>query len=103
MDPNTFVPPVDSLCARWSGSTCQSCAERAYFDRSQNCVPVNDYCQTWNERTGKCLVCYKGYGLIGNSCQVLPDAQPTDIGCAVWDWNNQVCISCAPRWVMRNG
>lgn len=24
---------------------------------------------------------------------------PSDIGCRIWDWENQICLECSVRWV----
>ena len=30
------------------------------------------------------------------------NAKPSDLGCATWDWNNQVCLACSKNWVFNS-
>ena len=27
--------------------------------------------------------------------------QPSDLGCALWDWDEQICLECSERWTFR--
>ena len=48
------------------------------------------------------MTCYHGYDLIKGQCIVSPIAQPTDLGCKIWDWNKQVCLECSARWTFNS-
>lgn len=62
------------------------------------CIPVNDVCSAW-DTNGYCKSCYKGYNLANGVCILAPVTGPKDLGCAKWDWNNQVCLECSARWM----
>ena len=101
-DPNIFRPAQDDLCATWKDRTCIKCADRAYFDANGVCRGVSTQCATWDLFDGLCLTCYHGYDLIKGQCVVSPIAQPTDLGCKIWDWNKQVCLECSARWTFNS-
>ena len=70
--------------------------------RQNRCVPVSDQCRTFND-DGICTACYKGYELSDSGECLLSRINvnpPSDPGCAEWDWDNQICLRCAPRWIM---
>ena len=100
VNPNIFKPSTDSLCATWQNQVCITCAPRSYFNANGVCTPVSDNCATWDSLDGVCLTCYNGYSLANGQCLVSSaNHGPKDIGCQIWDWKNQVCISCSARWV----
>jgi hypothetical protein len=79
---------IDTFCAEWEGLTCKKCAERAYFGPIGLCIPVSDFCRTWDHYDGFCLTCYKGYDLEDGKCLESEKNKqpPTDLGCKLWDW-----------------
>ena len=81
---------LDAFCAKWSGRKCLQCAERAYFGPIGLCIPVSDYCRTWDNFDGFCLTCYAGYDLMEGRCEESEKnlAPPPDMGCKTWDWQN---------------
>ncbi len=94
--------PADLGCAKWDwdNQKCLECSKNWAFNSNKVCVPVSDQCKT-HDTNGLCLSCFKGYDLKNGSC-VFSDfnnAKPSDLGCAKWDWDNQVCISCSNGWV----
>lgn len=48
------------------------------------------------------MTCYKGYELYEQFCvlSAIVIEKPTDKGCALWDWDNQVCLKCSPSYYM---
>jgi hypothetical protein len=99
-DNEPFVPAVNNpLCKEFASGVCQVCSERAYFNAGLLCVPVSDYCNTWDSLTGHCLTCYAGFVLLNGNCDIAPGVSPSDLGCMIWDWANQVCLSCSKNWV----
>lgn len=63
------------------------------------CVPVSDNCAT-SDAQGLCTSCYKGYDLNSGSCIVSPSNTnaPLDLGCKIWDWDNNKCLECSKRY-----
>lgn len=100
-DIHAFRPSVDSLCASWKDRVCLKCSERAYFGENGVCKEVSTNCATWDQLDGNCLTCYFGYDLVRGQCvfSASNNAQPSDIGCKLWDWNKQICLACSSRWV----
>lgn len=47
---------------------CVECATRYYLDINAICQPVNPNCNTYNNKTGACLSCYPGFGIIEDTC-----------------------------------
>ena len=93
----------DLGCARWDwdAQICLSCSPRFFFNLQGICTEINPNCQDFNAQ-GVCLGCYSGYDLINGDCQFseLNTLQPSDIGCAEWDWANQICLSCSERCIL---
>ncbi len=48
------------------------------------------------------MTCFNGYNLLKGQCIVAPIVQPTDLGCKIWDWNNQKCLTCSDRWTFNS-
>ena len=96
----SVVPNSNLLCRTWSGKTCTECADRTYFNKNGLCTPVSAQCNTFDKSTGHCLTCFAGYDVVDGACVYSPanTAAPADLGCANWDWNNQVCLACSKRW-----
>ena len=91
--------PSDLGCSLWDweNQVCLECSNRFYRVASGRCLPVDDNCRTF-DLDGSCLTCYKGY-ILNNNGVCLPDPQndnpPTDLGCGLWDWDNQRCLECS--------
>ena len=98
--------PTDLGCRTWdwNNQICLECSVRFIFNANKVCVPVNDFCASYNNN-GVCLTCYKGYSLNNGVCSLSQTeiTGPTDLGCRRWNWDNQVCLECSARWVLRNG
>ena len=97
VDPTNQVGPDDLFCALWDwdNKVCLECAVRAVF-RDSRCVLVSDLCREYDS-AGLCTACYRGYRLNSlGSCDV-EDQENTDLGCALWDWDNRVCLECSGR------
>lgn len=54
----------DIWCSQFTadGSCCLKCSDHCYMDKYGKCQPVSDWCATWDNCTGKCTSCFKGYG-----------------------------------------
>jgi hypothetical protein len=103
--PLNSAAPSDVGCKTWDWNK-QVCLECSYFwvFNAGKCVPVSDLCKTYDGVTGGCLTCYKGYDLVNASC-VLSQSRlaPTDLGCAEWNWDSQICLACSQNWFLANG
>jgi hypothetical protein len=99
---NTAIP-TDAGCHTWdwANQVCQQCSPYWYFNNGV-CVPVSDLCKTYNNTSGDCLSCFKGYGLVNGSC-VTQQHAVTDAGCAQWNWDNSTCLQCSSYWYFNNG
>ena len=88
------------LCKTWNGQICSECAERTFFNKDGICLPVSSLCNTFDKETGNCLTCFKGYDAVEGNCVDSPSntAHPADLGCGLWDWDNQKCLKCSVRW-----
>ena len=62
------------------------------------CVPVDSFCSKFDRINILCTACYKGYNLNKGVCVLAKNNEPNDIGCKVWDWDNQKCLQCSQRW-----
>lgn len=93
---NNLIPisTVDSNCALWHGNKCLKCSERSYFGPIGICIPVSNYCKTWNDYDGACLSCFKGYNLVNKACILPPHDNQMYIekGCRKWNHNTESCI-----------
>ena len=66
------------------------------------CVLLNDQCKTY-DNNGDCIACFKGYDLVGGLCEVsTANSKSADPGCAKWDWDSQLCLSCSKNWVFNS-
>ena len=94
--------PADAGCGTWDwfNQICIACSDKWVFNSEKVCVPVSDQCATHAEN-GDCLTCFKGYDLVNGACvfSASNNANPSDIGCANWDWDNLVCLACSDKWV----
>ena len=102
---SAVTEPSDAGCALWNEdmTVCVECSKRHYFNNNQVCNPVSDLCATWNNNNGACLSCYKGYDLSNGICSVSTrNERPSDVGCAQWDWDRQLCLQCSEKWVFNS-
>jgi len=62
---------------------------------------ITDLCKTYSADSSACTSCFKGYDLVDGSCILSQsnNAKPSDLGCGIWDWDNQVCLSCSKGFV----
>ena len=94
--------PSDLGCGTWDwdNQVCLKCSNHWVFNQNKICVPVSDQCKE-SDNAGECTSCYKGYDLADGKCVFSPsnNAKPSDLGCATWDWDNQVCLQCSHNWV----
>jgi hypothetical protein len=99
--PSNTAAPSDAGCKSWdwNNQVCLECSKGSTFNSARICVTVSDQCKT-NDVAGLCTSCYKGYDLFNESCvlSTFNNAKPSDAGCASWDWDNQVCLTCSIRW-----
>jgi len=97
--------PSDSGCASWDwdNQVCLQCSKNWVFSSNGACVPVSDQCNTF-DASGSCTSCFKGYDLVNGNCVFSKsnNAQPSDLGCANWDWNNQICLSCSKGYTLNS-
>ena len=99
MAPEQKVSDVGCALWDWKKQVCLRCSEDWVANPSGLCVPVSDHCATYNTVSGLCLTCYKGYVLNQGKCQLAPEQKVSDVGCAQWDWDSQICLKCSQRWV----
>ena len=94
--------PTDAGCKNWdwNAQKCLECSEFWYFNKGI-CTPVSDLCKTYNNITGFCLSCFKGYALANGTC-IVQDRSISDVGCARWDWDNNKCLNCSYYWVFNS-
>ena len=92
--------PSDSGCGTWDwkNQKCLQCSNNWVFNTNGVCVPVSDQCNTF-DRSGNCVSCYKGYSLSNGKCVLASVQSVSDVGCGLWDWNNQKCLQCSNNWV----
>jgi len=93
--------PSDLGCGlwNWNEQVCLKCSNNWIFNNNKKCVPVADQCAS-NDQKGNCLTCYKGYDLKEGLCLFSEsnNAKPADLGCGLWDWDNQKCLKCSNNW-----
>lgn len=98
---SNVAKPADGGCRNWdwANSKCTQCSTNWIFNSNGLCVTVSDQCRSSNDQ-GKCTGCFKGYDLVNGSCNFSPSntATPSDIGCKVWNWDNNTCLQCSLRW-----
>jgi hypothetical protein len=97
---STLTGPTDLGCSQWDwdNQKCLACSPRWVFGANGLCVPVDSFCSAFDRISGLCTVCYKGYTLNKGVCVLAKNTEPNDIGCKVWDWDNQKCLQCSQRW-----
>ena len=95
--------PSDLGCGTWdwNNQVCLACSKNFVFNANGVCVPVSDQCKSSSSSTGACLTCFKGYDLVNGACEFssFNTAAPSDLGCASWNWDSQVCLQCSNKWV----
>lgn len=95
--PSNNAQPTDLGCKTWANGTCKECSAFFAFNSNGVCTAVSDQCKTYSGLS--CTSCYNGYSLVNGSCIFAPfNTHPSDAGCSLWDWNNQVCLKCANYW-----
>ena len=92
--------PSDEGCGTWDWKNrrCLACSDNWVFNNMGVCVPVSDQCKTFNP-SGACVSCYKGYNLNNGACVLAPIEKPSDLGCALWNWDQKICLECSKHWV----
>ena len=92
--------PSDLGCQTWdwNNQVCLACSSN-WVLVNKVCVPVSDQCAA-HDASGACTSCFKGYDLVKGVCELstFNVAKPSDLGCATWDWDKQVCLKCSNRW-----
>lgn len=77
---------------------CIGCSTRYYLDISAICQPVNPNCNTYDDRTGACLTCYPGFGIIENTC--LPGIVSSNFDPNCNTFNGPVCTVCSKNYFL---
>ena len=94
--------PADLGCGvwNWDEQICLKCSSGWVFNEKKVCVPVSDLCKAHSEN-GDCTQCFKGYDLKEGKCVFSEsnNANPSDSGCASWNWDEQICLKCSSGWV----
>lgn len=100
--PSNNAAVTDPGCGIWNGAVCLSCSQWFVFNAKGVCIPVSGQCRTYDNATGNCLTCYRGYDLENGSCNFSPSntAPVSDPGCSLW--NGTVCLSCSKNWVFNS-
>lgn len=87
--------PSDLGCSKWDwdNQLCLACSKGYYLNDNRVCTAYSDQCKTISN-SGLCISCYKGYELVDGNCvlSALNTARPSDLGCANWDWDSQICL-----------
>jgi len=96
--PQGTNPDLGCATWDWANKICLACSSNWVKNAQGVCTPVSDQCATFNT-AGACLTCYKGYVLNNGACQLDINQQPTDLGCANWDWSRQICLQCSNNYV----
>ena len=95
------MKPTDLGCGTWdwANQVCLACSKDWVKNAQGACVAVSDNCAT-HAANGDCTTCYKGYDLVKGACVFSPsnNARPSDLGCATWDWEKQICLACSKDW-----
>jgi proprotein convertase subtilisin/kexin type 5 len=94
--------PSDAGCKTWDWNrqVCLECSSRWFFNSKGVCTQVSDNCKSFT-LNGDCSACWAGYDLIQGAC-VRNTSQPLNVNCKAWDWNKQVCLECANRFVFNS-
>lgn len=100
--PIQHVSDVGCATWDWKNQKCLQCSDNWISNSNGVCVPVSDQCKSFDQ-SGACGSCYVGYNLIDGKCVAAPIEQVSDVGCALWDWNNKKCLQCSDNWVSNNG
>lgn len=84
------TPSGDSSCRTYDQfGKCQQCSERFYKSNGK-CLQVSDFCNTYDNNTGKCLTCYRGYSLRDGECyKMLVQQEPAPVATAQIDDSSQ--------------
>ena len=69
---DAVVKPSDSGCGKWDwdNQVCLECSYRWTFNSNNKCVPVDDFCSSYDKSSGSCTACYAGYILSNGSCNL---------------------------------
>lgn len=91
---------VNPDCQKWDGNhKCLECSVRFYPNGVGKCVPVSDFCRTWDSSNGHCLTCYYGY-VLNTDGQCVENPHPftpaSNSLCKQWNDTN-VCVACSER------
>jgi len=81
-----------------ANSTCIDCSTRYYLDNNTICQPVNPNCNTYDNKSGACLTCYPGFGLIEDTCLPGIATGTFDPNCNTF--NGSTCVSCSKSYYL---
>ena len=87
-------------CKSYTAGVCTGCSTRYYLDSQQICQPVNPNCNTYNDKTGGCLSCYPGFGLIEDTCLPGIVTNAFDPNCNSFKGND--CIKCSKGYFLNS-
>lgn len=59
--PNCIAYNINNL------EICVECVNR-FFLSNNECLPVSDFCNTYDDRTGLCLTCFSRFRLVNGEC-----------------------------------
>jgi hypothetical protein len=97
--------PSDLGCSSWDWDQqiCLACSKGFVFNPNKICVAVSDHCATYDIKSGACTSCFKGYDLENGLCKFSSsnNAQPADLGCALWSNELQTCLECSKGFVFK--
>ena len=89
---------VNPGCLRTDGNqNCLECSARFFSNAQGKCVPVSDYCRTWNKDSGVCLTCYTGYVISEGQCVVNPKPFVPSANDRCQSWIQNQCVACQNR------
>lgn len=87
-------------CKTYAAGVCTGCSNRYYLDSQNICQPVNPNCNTYNDKTGGCLTCYPGFGLIEDTCLPGIVTNAFDPNCNSFKGND--CIKCSKGYFLNS-
>ena len=86
-------------CKSYNGKgVCASCSVRYYLDSNNICQPVNPNCNTYDSKTGGCLSCYPGFGLLEDTC--LPGIVTSSFDPNCNQFKGDQCAKCSNRYYL---
>ena len=88
----TTAETGDPFCRTFNNGVCSECAFRYFKNEIGRCTEVSPSCKTYIAESGRCLDCYIGFKIEGNTC-VEDDEILGDSNCA--EFQEGICLRCS--------